>query len=463
MRINKHQDLWQRIKDFEIDDPQAAYRFSHKLASQNNWIPAYTQRVIEEYKRFIFLCCISPHGASPSEDVDEAWHLHLTYTDNYWNKFCRETLQKDIHHHPSKGGFNEKHRHEHWYEETLAFYEEVFGEKAPPDIWPVQVQTRSQSTIIPLEYSWKPPYKLIILLLLAPFLVPFTYGEITPYTLDGPDFLVFYFLLALASLITWIVFYFHNRKIVLNVWQNHYKKDANAYQLSRFIFGRNRSVQAAIVDLVQQGVLTAGNGSLYFRPGNYIQQANEVNPLIENLLKRYNEDHVLSYEEVESCYDDNKTWHQDLSDIFKAVSVGQIKAWLIPLFVVIVGVVRVFQGINNDKPVEYLLVMMGVLVLLHILFYQFIRYTDILRTVVNSGYRNWTLGNAYTISTPVNQYVFMGLAGLGAYYSIDNLETIFKRKYETDGSSSSSGCGSSCGGSGCGGGGGGCGGCGGGD
>jgi hypothetical protein len=106
------------------------------LADQQKWSPAFTARAVEEYRKFIFLCCIAPNGASPSKIVDEVWHLHLTYTQSYWNAFCKNTLGKDIHHYPSAGGEQEDHKHSTWYADTLQLYETVFGTPAPADIWP---------------------------------------------------------------------------------------------------------------------------------------------------------------------------------------------------------------------------------------------------------------------------------------------------------------------------------------
>ena len=104
MNLKENQLLWNKIQQFAFDEPNVEITFSKKLAREQKWSASYTQRVIEEYRRFIFLCCISPNGASPSKAVDEAWHLHLTYTRSYWEAFCKNTLGKDIHHYPSGGG-----------------------------------------------------------------------------------------------------------------------------------------------------------------------------------------------------------------------------------------------------------------------------------------------------------------------------------------------------------------------
>ena len=131
----EHLNRWQRIAAFKLDDPQAARPFSKKLAEENKWTEHDTLRVIAEYKKFVFLCITLPNGASPSPTIDEVWHLHLTYTDSYWNQFCPHVLETPLHHHPSKGGGNETQKHEDWYRQTLIGYIETFGHIPPNDIW----------------------------------------------------------------------------------------------------------------------------------------------------------------------------------------------------------------------------------------------------------------------------------------------------------------------------------------
>ncbi|WP_118952187.1 glycine-rich domain-containing protein [Taibaiella helva] len=127
--------LWQKISAFRFDERGASFPFSRKLARENGWTYAFSKEAIEEYRKFIFLCCISPHGASPSEVIDEVWHLHLLYTQNYWQAFCRDTLGQDIHHHPSNGGPEESKKHEQWQTDTLTLYHRTFGYEAPELFW----------------------------------------------------------------------------------------------------------------------------------------------------------------------------------------------------------------------------------------------------------------------------------------------------------------------------------------
>ena len=128
--------LWHEIQAFSIDDPHSSFKFSDRLARENGWTLAYTQRVINEYKRFVYLAMTAGHPVTPSVAVDQAWHLHLTYTQSYWELFCGEVLKRPLHHGPTKGGQKENEKFHDWYTHTLASYQEAFGRPAPADIWP---------------------------------------------------------------------------------------------------------------------------------------------------------------------------------------------------------------------------------------------------------------------------------------------------------------------------------------
>lgn len=133
--------LYQNIQIFSLDDPDAVLSFTHRLAKDNGWTTEYTQRVIDEYKKFTFLAVIAGHPVSPSAQVDQVWHLHLTYTHSYWDDFCGKILHKSLHHHPSRGGDSEQEKHYRWYNETLISYEKIFNERPPIDIWqPLNIQ-----------------------------------------------------------------------------------------------------------------------------------------------------------------------------------------------------------------------------------------------------------------------------------------------------------------------------------
>jgi hypothetical protein len=128
--------LWERIQSFAFDPGPTTFPFWARLASENGWSLGFAARAITEYRRFLYLAASAPHPVSPSDCVDQVWHLHLLYTESYWNRLCRDTLGMPLHHLPSVGGTVEREKFDGWYRNTLASYRRVFLEEPPADIWP---------------------------------------------------------------------------------------------------------------------------------------------------------------------------------------------------------------------------------------------------------------------------------------------------------------------------------------
>lgn len=132
--------VWAALFPYIIGPEDAALSFADRLARENGWSASHAERVITEYKRFCFLAVTGTEEVTPSDAVDQAWHLHLTYTRDYWERFCPEILGKPLHHGPTAGGAEERGRFFEQYAQTLKRYEETFGEAAPADIWPSAAQ-----------------------------------------------------------------------------------------------------------------------------------------------------------------------------------------------------------------------------------------------------------------------------------------------------------------------------------
>ena len=96
MLDDHHQQRMQALDQFSIDPQGATLTFVQRLCRENGWSVPYAERVVREYKRFAFLAVEAGHPVTPSEDVDQAWHLHLAYTRNYWHEFCA-ILGKPLH------------------------------------------------------------------------------------------------------------------------------------------------------------------------------------------------------------------------------------------------------------------------------------------------------------------------------------------------------------------------------
>jgi hypothetical protein len=127
--------LWLKLQAFTFDH-QYALTFTQRLARENNWSAEFARRVVDEYRRFLFLALRAGHPVTPSDEVDQAWHLHLVYTRSYWEELCQGVLERPLHHGPTRGGKAEDDHFERQYVQTQASYARWFGQAPPADIWP---------------------------------------------------------------------------------------------------------------------------------------------------------------------------------------------------------------------------------------------------------------------------------------------------------------------------------------
>ena len=126
-------ELLARIDAFGFNAPDDPLGFEGRLADDNGWTLGYAIAVTQEYRRFLVLTQVAGRSVSPSPDVDEAWHLHLTRTTHY-KAFCEGVFGRFLHHEPARSGEGERHRD--MYRETLAAYRQAFGVEAPSTTWP---------------------------------------------------------------------------------------------------------------------------------------------------------------------------------------------------------------------------------------------------------------------------------------------------------------------------------------
>ena len=175
---------------------------------------AFADRVVTEYKKFMFLAVVAGHTVSPSVEVDQAWHLHLVYMQSYWREFCGEVLQQPVHHGPTKGGQQEQDKFVDLYERTKQSYQAFFGESPPQDIWPsskIRFDTANGSKWISSKNYWiirKPNFSKLF----TPEAFPIAVGAAipllvawSPYELSGKYFLLFYAIVALLGAIVALV------------------------------------------------------------------------------------------------------------------------------------------------------------------------------------------------------------------------------------------------------------------
>ncbi|WP_343671515.1 hypothetical protein [Chitinophaga sp.] len=448
--------LWEKIEQFPIDDGAATLPFSARLAKEQCWTAKFTQRAILEYKRFIFLCCVLDNGASPSKIVDEVWHLHLTYTRSYWEAFCRDTLGTDLHHIPSTGGHEEDNRHLEWYKATLTHYKTFFDSDPPDDIWPppgIQVPK-----LPPVKPSF---YKHAGWIFCLPFLIIYiSYHQLNPYLLNGPHFLFFFPVFAGALLAISILYQFYRKKDYEQIAARHLPLDANAYQLAAFLFGKNRAVQTAIINLLNRDLLALNADETFrIKRMDATPLPAEDNPLMGGWEEELKPKEVNYEDIVEYWYDPNKTFHPALHALERFVFTGRFVYWIPYIFFMLIGVIRCIQGAMNDRPFINLICEM---ILASIIYWICVRLIPDRKKVIFDQvvkfYKPKDIPMSYALNGPSTLQYFTDAALLTAAFGASITE-IYRDENKEIFPGNGDGGGSGCSGGGCGGG---CGGCGGG-
>jgi hypothetical protein len=279
--------LWSAIQHFEMDDPKALLPFSKKLAKENCWPEDFTRQAIDEYKKFIFLCCTLPNGASPSPIVDIVWHQHLIYTENYWNRFCKQTLKKDIHHYPSLGGETENQKHKAWYEETLLGYVNTFKTIPPTTIWNYSAEQQERlKAAMPYTLkqggwalSWFKYYIPFVAILGINLLL---FQKTNPFLLKGTQFLIFFpILFAFVLLSRYLVQLDEDNATEQNTDDISGEK-ISIYELAFLTGGKRRCFHLLLAECIDKALLIPLEQKQYT-----IDKSQEIpnNPLAFQLVK----------------------------------------------------------------------------------------------------------------------------------------------------------------------------------
>lgn len=105
--------------------------FIQRVMKENLWDRNYTLRVIEEYKKFLWLS--TKTKVSPSHQIDQVWHAHILYTQDYQLQSWYLNKGMYIHHNPTSSK-DKAIQGIKPYIDTKSAYEEYFG-TPPSDIW----------------------------------------------------------------------------------------------------------------------------------------------------------------------------------------------------------------------------------------------------------------------------------------------------------------------------------------
>ena len=269
---DENHDLWRRIATHDFGTADAPLDFTTRLAREHGWTLAQARGAIEEYRRFCFLSVVAGHPVTPSDAVDEVWHLHLTYTRDYWDTWCPTVLRARLHHEPTRGGRPEADRHYHQYAQTLATYQQWFG--APPAQWwphaggmfakalPYRRVDLTRHVILPrprLPSLRQFGFTAAGLALLA--VAPLLRAQSgNPLDMTGPEFLGLYFLLMLACIVVAVFM----RRTMRNTGGAENAVNLDAWQTAYLVGGSARAVDAGIAELLARDVATIdGDGRFH--------------------------------------------------------------------------------------------------------------------------------------------------------------------------------------------------------
>ena len=384
-------ELYKRIQAFALDRPDSQLSFSQRLAKDNGWSLGYTQRVIEEYKKFIFLAVAAGHPVTPSDQIDQVWHLHLTYTRLYWQEFCPKILQTTLHHEPTRGGSSEQLKFGSWYSKTLESYEQFFGHIPPIDIWPkpkdrfgrdlhfIRINTQQSWVLSKPNFtvSVKPQLRKIGIFTFLVFLsLMITSCQIisqipNPINFTGSEFLTFYIFLGVMgiALAAWLRFY-----LCLVSANTKQQPDLNTYEIAFLAGGNHGLIMAAITSLVKQGyVEVLKEKSPFGRTQSKLVVTGKIDAIADPVEKAVAQDILATDGAIEQVFQKSKVMKDSIRSRLEQLGLflsdaQALKAQIYPSLIVVIllgiGLCKMAVGISRDKPVGLLLIcIFGLLVL----------------------------------------------------------------------------------------------------
>ena len=457
----EHTPDWQRLRAYFDARPQFVDRLIDKLG----WPSEFASAALLEYQRYCWLATRSDEPLSPSEIVDQVWHLHLQHTRDYWDVFCAQVLGCPLHHEPGEPTPEARKRHWLQYAETLARYERAFG--VPPEaFWPVLGQgpryrwvdvsgpTRSRS-IQPRNMLVSSLAALIAMLLpLAAFALPLGVLD-----WSGADFLRLFLLLFFASVVLSQLL----RRMLRASAQAQKGSLLSASKFSPLEYaylagGPTRFVDAAVADLLarelvrwepKKGLVVSGSPSGLSGELRAVFEAIRREPQPLRLRARLREAMRPLRERLERhglIFDTAAAWRIQLGSL------------LFPGAVLLLGIAKIAVGISRDRPVLYLVLLCLLLAVYVIaLLLRWPQATQRVDALLKQARRQHS--TTLRAPSPQNLGLAVALLGTGAMVGTAYAGYHRDRVSSSDGSSSSSDSG---GGGSDGGGGSGCGGCGGG-
>lgn len=458
----KDQTLWEKIDQFDFDQPRAEYSFSVRLASENYWTDDFTKKAILEYKKFMYLAAVYDAMVSPSAIVDVVWHQHLIFTQSY-QEFC-SLLRKQIQHIPSTHNKEDAEKFFRAKERTKKFYLDEFGAQ-PSAIW--EYEDMYASLRLPKAKYKLRSFVIVGLFAVIVLAVPF-YFLLSPIyiQLGNPGFVWAYF--GGGVLMFLLLNWFNKdrlRKIVQAFPTDSFINHLHPYEL---IYLKNQSLENIVHAATNEAVLVGAIGfqnkqSFELKHPEHVKsplQWQVIRICEEQKTKFYHETfHRLlrkpmirnfgtSMDALMKYFNKSKAFHR----LFR-LNFLILACWF--LF----GFTRIMTGMMHDRPVFIItsvciLFGIGSIIYLYSLTRMFAKFT------VPEIYKNQKLSRTKSDESWKWQYCYGRQEALSMMFLPAVVNIIKSQRSDSDSSSTSScgtsdsSCGSSCSS---------CGGCGGGD
>jgi len=364
--LNENSPLKSRLDTFDFDR-DVSPAFVARLARENRWTRGYAERVCAEYKRFAFLSLSAGHPCTPSDQVDQAWHLHVLHTASYWEHFCGEVLQSPLHHGPTRGGAAETEKFRALYDKTLQSYRACFSEAPPRDIWPspaerfainpVRVDRRRYWLVPKVTDALPTRVSLLAAALATLFAGCEVIGRTSPFELSGDAFLVLFLKVWIASVVLAIVL----RRVLP---KRARQASLHTYEIAYLADGHVAASDAAVASLVERGHLSVDHASNRFRLARIERpEGHAIEGVIVDQCAEHPDGAPLgTMRRAVGNYGDQLRHDAEAAGLLFTATQSRI-CLLVALVAPLLGSIRVLAGIMLDKPVGALVILTSIAVI----------------------------------------------------------------------------------------------------
>lgn len=439
-----NKELWDKIQQFDFDNPPSEYGFSTRLANENFWTIDFTELAILEYKKFMYLATTSEFMISPSEIVDTVWHQQLIFTQSYQN-FCN-LIGKQIQHIPSTHNKDEFEKFQQAKERTKKFYTNTFGEQ-PNTIWEYNDMYGSlnldKAKIKIRTFIIVGIFVYVSLAIPSYFLLKPIYLEI-----HNPNFIIGY--IALCAL-TFIGLEMYNRNKLKSIVKS-FDDNSFIYKLRPFelVYLKTQKLRNIINGTVNElidnkTIIVNSDNSLEFLKSNNTNSREELQittvlselgkTLYPNLLRQLINKPI--FWNTANCMDAFKKYFNKSKKFGNLFYLNFGVLTILLMF----GFIRLTTGIFREKPVTQILIATIILTIIIIAYLK--RLTQIVCTqTIPDLYKREILPTRQIEKNWQWSYFLLGSAVLTTAFVplVNDIE-----KNNSNGSSCATSCGSSCG------------------